>query len=160
MVAIRVTGAREIALVAAACRRIGPSRVIVNTMAKEIRRGTKPIRTAIKARAVQILPRSGGLGRYVAAARITTLVRRSAKSAGVLIRGRRKDTSGRGAPAVDLRRIDLGSTRHLSWGRPPWHPQTLRPGFFTDAVTEEGRDQLEAAIIEAAETAAREIING
>ena len=146
---------------AAACRRIGPSRVIVNTMAKEIRRGAKPIRTAIKARAVQILPSSGGLGRYVAAARITTLVRRSAKSAGVLIRGRRKDTSGRGGPAVDLRRIDLGSTRHLSWGRPPWHgPQALRPGFFTDAVTEEGRDQLERAVIEAAEAAAREIVNG
>jgi hypothetical protein len=157
---IRVTGAAEIALVAAACRRLGPSRVIVNTMAKEIRRGTKPIRDAIKARAVQILPRSGGLGRYVAAARIGTLVRRSAKSAGVKIRGRRKDTSGRGGPTVDLHRIDLGRTRHPTFGEAPWHAQTVRPGFFTDAVTDEGLDQLETAVIEAAERAAGAIANG
>lgn len=156
MVAVRVEGARRIALVAAVVRRVGTDRKIVNDMAKEIRRAVKPIRKAIKVRAVEILPSGGGLGRWTARARITGQVRRGPTTAGVRIKGT-KSTQGR---KHDLRRLDLGTTRHPTFGNPPWHAQTVRPGFFTDAVTEEGLDQLEDAVIEAADSAVVRILNG
>lgn len=154
--AIRVTGAAEIARVAAAVRAAGSDRAIVNDMAKEIRKGTLPIRKSVKARALLILPKRGGLGRWVASARITGLVRRGVHSAGVTIRGGRNSRGHR----TDLRRIDLGETRHPTWGHAPWSPQKLVPGFFTEAVTEEGSDQLERAVLVAAQNAAERIEHG
>lgn len=156
MVAIRVTGAKEIAAVAAHHRALGPSRVVVNTMARKIKQGVGPIRAAIKARAVEILPSGGGLGKWVARVRITGVVRRGATTAGVSIRAGRNSSGWRS----DIKGIDRGSTRHPTWGRAPWHAQVVRPGFFTDAVTEEGLDQLEAAVIEACEEASVKVLYG
>ena len=155
MASYRITGAAEIALVAAAVRKLGTDRKIVNDMAAAIRRGTSKIRDAIKAHEVLVLP--SGLGAYVASGKIKTLVRRAPKSAGVLIRQGRNSQHG---TRVDMRRLDAGRIRHLTWGREPWHPQTVTPGAFSEGASEEGTDQLEAAILEACENAAERLANG
>src|SRR4029077_7901479 len=98
-------------------------RKIVNDMAKEIRQGAAPIRSAIKAWAVATLPHAGGLGSWVARARITTTVRRSASNAGVTIKGSRS--------VSDLKSIDAGRVRHPAWGHRPWVAQSVPAGFFT-----------------------------
>ena len=148
----KITGAEAIALVAAEVRAMGSDRKIVNDMAARIRQGTSKIRDAIKAHEVAVLP--SGLGSYVASGKIKTLIRRGATTAGVVVRQGRNSQHG---TRVDMRRLDQGRIRHLTWGREPWHPQTVTPGAFTDGATREGLDQLEAAVIEAAEEAAERI---
>jgi hypothetical protein len=155
---IRATGAEEIALVAAAVRAVGSDRKIVNDMRKEIRKSVKPIRTAIRENAIETLPHRGGLGAEVARLRVTGVIKTSASSAGVTIRGSKKSKIG--GDKSDLRRMDQGMIRHPSWGHSPWSAQKVAPGFFTDAVTQEGADQLEQAVITAAENAARRIVHG
>jgi hypothetical protein len=150
---IRVTGAEEIARVAALVRAAGSDRRIVNDMAREIRRAVVPVRREIRARALLVLPRRGGLGKWVASARWVGVVRRGADSAGVSIRGGRNSRHRR----TDLSAIDRGSTRHPTWGRPPWHAQLLVPGFASESVQGEGADQLERAVLVAADNAARRI---
>lgn len=152
MAEYKITGAAEIALVAAAVRKLGTDRKIVNDMASEIRKGTSKLREAIKAHEILVLP--SGLGAYVAAAKIKTLVRRGPRTAGVLIRQGRNSQHG---TRVDMRRIDAGRVRHLTWGREPWHPQVVKAGAFSDGASEEGADQLEAAILEACERAAERL---
>jgi hypothetical protein len=154
-VAIRVTGAAEIAAIAAACRSLGVDRSIVNDMAKEIRKAVPPIRRAVKVRAVQILPHRGGLGSWVAKARITSSIRTSGNSAGVKIKGGRNSRGGRS----DLKAIDAGQVRHPTWGHRPWSAQAVRAGFFTDAATPVARDHLERAVLVAADHAAERILH-
>lgn len=154
---IRVAGSEGIAAVAAACRRVGRDRTIVNTMVKEIRQGIPPIRTSIRDNIVEELPHKGGLGVWVAKARITAKIRRAAASAGVAVRVSRTSASGK---RTDLKRIDAGTVRHPTFGHKPWRAQTVNPNSITDGVTEEGRDQLEQAALAAVARAAEVIGRG
>lgn len=151
---LKVEGAEGIALVALAVRRLGNDRTIVNNMAKEIRKAVPPVRAAIKANAVATLPHSGGLGTWVARARVSARIRRSAKSAGVTFTGGRNSKRRRS----DLKRIDGGSTRHPTFGHGPWSPQTVTPGFFTQAVTDEGAQAFRTAVVVAVDNAVRELL--
>jgi hypothetical protein len=155
---ITATGAEEIALVAAAVRSMGSDRKIVNDMAREIRKGIPPIRKAIKVNVVEYLP--SGLGPWVNKARVTGVIKRSATSAGVTIRMGRNSDSGKRS---DLKRLDsAGRIRHpTGWGDHkvgPWAAQTVRPNSISDGITQEGADQLEQAVIAAADNAARRIL--
>lgn len=151
---IEARGAAGIAEVAAAVRRLGSSRVIVNNMAKEIRRAVPPIRGAIRTNAVAYLPARGGFGKWVAKGKITARISRSARSAGVTIVDGRNSQNKR----TDMKRINAGSTRHKTFGRPPWHPQTVRSGFFDDAITDEGAAAFRAAVDVAVVNAINEVI--
>ncbi len=154
---ITVDGGAEIALVAAAVRREGTDRKIVNDMAAEIRRGVGPVTRAIREYETEVLPHGGGLNVWVAKATIRTLVRRGAKSAGVLIRQGRNSGTGRRS---DLKRLDsTGRVRHLTWGHRPWSSQTVVVGAFTQGATPELIDQGVAAVIQAADNAAERIVN-
>ena len=151
---MRVTGADEIALVAAAVRAVGSDRKIVNDMAAGIRRGVGPVRKAIRAHEVEVLP--SGLGSWMAAGKITARIRRGADSAGVtIVQGRNSGTGKRS----DLKRLDsTGRVRHLTWGHKPWSPQTVVAGSFSEGASEEGMDQLLAATLDACENAAERIV--
>jgi len=154
---IRVTGAEEIALVAAAVRAMGTDRKIVNDMAAGIRQGMGPVTRAIRAYETEVLPATGGLNLWVAKAKIRTLVRRAPKTAGVLIRQGRNSGTGERS---DLKRLDsMGRVRHPTWGRAPWHGQTVVSGAFTDGATPELLDQGMDAVINAAENAAERVCN-
>ena len=151
---MRVTGAEEIALVAAAVRAVGADRKIVNDMAAGIRRGVAPLRKAIRAHEVEVLP--SGLGEWMASGRITARVRRGATSAGVtVVQGRNSGTGKRS----DLKRLDsMGRVRHLTWGHRPWSAQTVVAGSFSEGASGEGMDQLLDATLEACENAAERIV--
>jgi hypothetical protein len=151
---IHVIGGEDIALVARAVRRLGTDRVIVNNMAKEIRRAVPPVRAAVRANAVAILPRRGGLGAWVAKTRVTARIRRSASNAGITFVGG-KNSKGKRS---DLKRMDAGQTRHPTFGHRPWVAQSVTPGFFTHAVTEEGATAFREAVVVAVDNAAREVL--
>jgi hypothetical protein len=90
-----------------------------------INRATKPLKENVRKSARDRLPRSGGLGRRVAASKIVTKRRMSGKNAGVRIVG----TSG-----YDIGSINRGRVRHLTYGHLPWSDQAVKPGFWTDPL--------------------------
>lgn len=143
---IRVYGAEDIAAVGAAVRKLGNGREIPNEMAKRIRKAVPPIRKGVKASAMATLPAGGGLGRWVGSAGIRAAVRRGPRNAGISLVSSRKSTRGKS----DLRRINLGRTRHPWWGdRRHWSPQSVPAGYF-DRGVEPGlpvfRDEVNEAI--------------
>lgn len=115
-----------------------------------INRATKPVIADIRQTAKTELPRRGGLGKRVARSKITTKRRMSGKSAGVRVVG----TSG-----YDIRSIDRGRVRHLTWGRKPWVNQKVRPGFWTTPVRE-GEPVARASIVRVMDDIARKIEKG
>jgi hypothetical protein len=102
-------------------------------MPKALRRAAKPMVLAIRAEAVASLPSGGGLGEYVAAAAISTVVKTGADNTTLQLRGRRKQTRD-GGKQVDLPAIARGLLRHLTYGRRPWVTQQVQPGFWDRGV--------------------------
>lgn len=152
---IDVRGAEGLALVATAVRRLGTDRTIVNEMAKEIRAAVPPVRKGFKANALAYLPRRGGLGAWVARAKVTARIRRSASNAGVTLVAGRNSQGGR----TDMKRMDAGKTRHPMWGnRSAWAPQTVKAGVFTDAVTDEGAQAFREATVRAVDNAVVKVL--
>lgn len=111
-------------------------RQVVKAMRRAITKPVPAIRRKIKAHAVAILPRRGGLGEWAAAATISTSVRyASARSAGVKLKGSRKSRRDKS----DLKRLDAGVVRAPSWGHRgagAWHTQQVTAGWFTDPVVD------------------------
>lgn len=154
---IDVQGAERIALVASAVRRLGADRVIVNEMAKEIRQAVPPIRSAVKANAIAYLPKKGGLNTWVAKAKITARIRRSASNAGVTIVDGRNSAQKR----TDMNKINDGTVRAPLFGnRTAWYPHRVRAGFFDDAITQDGADAFRAAVVVAVDRAAGRVLGG
>lgn len=130
---------------------------------RELRAGLRaPIpaaREKIRAAAVGMLPAGGGLGSWVAAARVGYRARlSSARSAGLTLYAGRNSSRKRS----DIKAIDAGEVRHPSWGhRGPsaWHAQTVAEGFFTRTV-EGMADQWRAATISAVDRATEELRRG
>jgi hypothetical protein len=138
---IRITGAAELARVGAELRAVTDSRVIVNEMAREIRRTAGPaIKSDVQAAALAKLPKRNGLNVWVANSRIRLLIRRGVNTAGVSVRV--------GKPGHDLRDLDGGVVRHpLRGNRKYWYDQAVTPGVISNAITESGADVLEAAVL-------------
>lgn len=153
----RVIGGADLALIGKAVRRLGADRTIVNEMTKEIRRAVPPIRAAVKQNAITYLPKRGGLNRWVASAKVTAQVRRGASNAGITVVDGRNSARKR----TDMKRINAGSTRAPLYGnRGHWYPHTVRPGFFDDAITQDGADAFRDAVIVAVDRAAGRILGG
>ena len=153
IVSIHLTGADDIRNVAREVRKLGDGRVIVNNMAKEMRAAVPPVRKAVKARALLILPHRGKLGKWVASSTIRASVRRSQRNAGVSLVGGRNSAGGRS----DLKRIDRGMVRAPAWGnRRHWHLEKVPAGFFTDAVQEHS-DEFRDACVRAVDKAVKEV---
>lgn len=154
---IHVYGADDIARVAAAVRELGDGRTIPNQMTKRIRRAVPPIRKAVKASALAILPSGNGLNAWVAKAGVRASVKRGARSAGVLLVSSRRSQGSQS----DIRSINRGRTRHPLFGnRGFWFPQTVVPGYFTKAVEGDGLDAFRREVDEAIGAAVREVFGG
>lgn len=147
---------REIADVAAAVRKLGSDRTIVNELSKEIRRGgTKTVRPAVKASALAILPKRGGLNAWVAKSSIRIAIRRGARSAGISVVVGRNSKGGR----TDSKRIDAGRVRAPAWGnRKAWHVQTVTPGYATDPLTGPVVDEFRDLAATAVDNAVRRLL--
>jgi hypothetical protein len=91
-------------------------------MMRNIRVATLPARAAVRASAMETLPKEGGLNAWVAQATTRTSVLTGARTAGVVIR-----VSKRGH---DMKDIDAGTVRHPVYGnRGTWVAQSVTPGF-------------------------------
>ncbi len=132
------------------------SRAVTNACARGIRAAVKPARTAIKAAALNTMPKAGGLNVWVSKISISAQVRLSGRRAGVKLKGGRNSQGGRS----DITRIDAGRVRAPSWGRKTkaaWHNVAVTPGFFTGtaAALPDWRDEVDRAVDDALDTIRR-----
>jgi hypothetical protein len=132
-------------------------KIVLRELRKEIRKPVPKARKAIKAKALDTLPRHGGLNEWVASTRITASIRLSGRSTGVRLKGGRNSFKKRS----DIRAIDKGRVRAPAWGhRTAWHLQAVRPGFFTETVAEDFLSEWRGAVATAAENAVEVLKRG
>jgi len=122
-------------------------REIVKAIGKGVRAGVPAVRKAIRQRAVDTLPHSGGLGRWVARSSITAQVKLQARSGSIKLKGGRNSAGARS----DIKSIDAGRVRAPSWGRrtaASWHTQSVPAGFFTEpaASAKDWHDDVDQAV--------------
>jgi len=152
---IRVDGSRKIAAVASALRHLGTDRTIVNEMASEIRKASKPMAKAITDSALEHLPKRGGLNQWVAEAKVRTSIRRGTRTAG--IRFVVSHTSLRGK--TDMAAINRGKLRHPVYGnRRKWVLQAVEPGFGDKALEGPIADEFRAAAGRAIDKAVERVV--
>lgn len=119
---------------AAELRAFDGRRQVVRALRRALTRVSRPALKDVRAHAVAILPASGGLGAWVAKARISVRVGYTSRTAGVRMRGTRKSAKDRS----DLASIDAGMVRAPSWGRRSrgaWHDQAVPAGWWTDPLS-------------------------
>lgn len=108
---------------------------ILKEFKKEVRKPVPAVRSAIRDRARSILPRAGGLGKWVARIRINVKFRLSGRRTGITLTGGQNSAGGRS----DTKAIDRGRVRAPTFGhrtKGSWHTQIVNSGFFTDPVEE------------------------
>lgn len=143
-------------------RQFERSGAVSKAVRQKIREPVPVVRRRIKAVAVATLPSSGGLGRWVAATKITASFTFVGKGAGIRLRGGRRSAANLRGTTVggqsDIRAIDRGRVRHPFWGRRfrgQWRTQNVTPGFFTKTAAES--PEWDKAITEALDIAVKEI---
>lgn len=129
---------------------------VVKQLKGEIRKPLPEVRKAIRRRALDTLPKRGGLNRWVARTRVLGQVRVTGRGVEIKLVGRRKSQAG----TSDLKRLDRGRIRHPTFGqrgKGMWHTQAVRPGYFTDPAAEidQWREAVERACAEAVKTIGR-----
>lgn len=133
-----VTGAAQLAALGKALKETGDKDLRKELM-KSAQRATKPVKAEVKKSAVDTLPSAGGLGDFVAKARIVTQTKAQGRNVGVRIRGSRQKQHK--ASRVDLHAINRGRVRHPVYGR--WSTrrgksiaqiQLVKKGFFTSVM--------------------------
>lgn len=110
-------------------------RDITRAMSKGIRKAAPPVRKKIRAAAVELLPRAGGLGTWVSKVRVNLRIKTSGRRAAITMVGGLNADGGR----ADMKRIDAGRVRAPSWGhktKAAWHNETVPAGFFTDTAAD------------------------
>jgi len=127
-----------------------------------------------------------GLGDYVAELGVVAKVSATGRNAGIRITGskskakaeahrrrqarknskrkpsrqRAASTSLRGQGLVDLNAINRGRVKAPTFGHRPWHVQTVKPGFFTDAMTGPVAAAARQAAVDAVSAIERDITRG
>jgi hypothetical protein len=100
-------------------------------MYRNIRLATLPARAAVRASAMETLPKSGGLNAWVAKATTRTTILTGARTAGVAIRVTKR--------GHDMKDVDAGVVRHPVFarsGRPrTWVSQSVPSGFASRPLT-------------------------
>ncbi len=132
MADISVTGAEKFASVAKALRQAG-DKELQKELYSALNRATKPMRAEAKKSAEQNLPRTGGLNKRVARARMSTR-RRAGKNPGVKI-------VATGMSQLGL--MDKGRVRHPVWGnRGHWVNQPIPQArdWFTRPMEDGAKD--------------------
>lgn len=122
-------------------------------MNKKIRVATLPARPAIRASALATLPKRGGLNAYVAQATTTTSVLTGLKTAGVVVRVKRRNR--RTGKPNDMKDMDAGDIRHMVFGNPRvWAAQSVPAGFATKPMQKLAPAVGAACVVAMRETAA------
>lgn len=130
-------------IVAAQIKEFDDRRALIKAMRTAIRKPLPKIRKAIKDKALSILPKGGGLNRWVAASRVNGAVQVNSRRVRMRVRAGRNSAGSRS----DVKAIDRGRVRAPSWGRKgegDWHTQAVPPSFFTDPAQDGADDVFEA----------------
>lgn len=109
--------------------------VILRTLRQEMPKAVPQVRKAIRSRALDSLPKGGGLNKWAAAIQIRSNVDIYGRTVHIKLRGGRNSLKNKS----DINRLDAGTVRHPSWGRRgrgQWHVTAVTPGFFSDPVAE------------------------
>jgi hypothetical protein len=132
---------------------------VIKEFRQNVRKPLPGIRKAVKAQAMAILPKSGGLNAWVAKSTVSLVLKmRSATSAQIKLKAARKSQKNKS----DLNRIDKGRVRAPSWGKrtaASWHTQSVSPGFFTEPA-KDSKDEFIKVAQDAIDTATERIRNG
>lgn len=148
MVNLRVEGADKLSKLAKDLKRVG-DKELSKELYSALNRATKPIRAEAKKSGEAKLPKTGGLNKRVAKARLSTR-RRAGKNPGVRI-------VAKGMDQLDL--MDKGQVRHPVYGnRARW---TLQPipdakGWFTEPM-EDGAETVREEILAAIDEVAKKL---
>ena len=67
--------------------------------------------------------------------------------------------SREGLGTDDMAGVDGGQIFHPRWGSSPWYGQGVAPGSISDPIVDEGGDQLEEAVLGAADGVVRRIVS-
>lgn len=154
MTQISITGAEGIAALAAAVRRLGDDRTIVNHMSREIRDWGKLVVEDARANAIRRFGKRGGLAFWVYCAGYRIRILRGQRRAGVSVvvgrNGQQKRAYLRGVDVTGIVRSPLfGDREH-------WHETRFKAGWVTDAG-EANRDEFMQRIDTAIARAFREV---
>ena len=132
----KVVGVEKMNALARDLKGVANKKEILKALRKELKEPVPKVRAGIRAEALRILPGRGGLGAWVAKARIAASVKvNTGRSAGITLKAGRNSQGQRS----DLDAIDRGRVRAPSWGRrtrASWHTQQVAPGFMSDTVAE------------------------
>lgn len=148
MTEVRIEGAQKLKAVYADLKEMGDGK-LRRELTKAIREATKPAKDAVKASALDKLPKRGGLADLVAASRVTNVIKLGSKTAGVQIKAINAGDN--------IRATDAGHVRHPVYGnRAVWKNQDVTPGWFTEPV-EQSAPAVRAAVIKALDDMASRI---
>ena len=148
MADLEIRGADTFARVSKALKRAGDKELRKELYAG-INRATKPMRAEAKKSAERNLPRTGGLNKRVARARLTTR-RRTGKNPGISIVAKGMD---------QLALMDRGYVRHPVFGnRKRWSTQPIpdAEGWFTTPM-EDGAPQARKEIVKSLDGIAKKL---
>jgi hypothetical protein len=135
--------AKDLPLIKAKLKELGDGNTIPRELAREVRSEVPPLRDSVQLAALVLLPRGGGLNRWVAASKVRASISYSRRKAGIRLVGSRNSMGGRS----DLAGIDAGVVRAPNYGYRggKWHAQAVRPGFFSESVQRVGTERMKAA---------------
>lgn len=148
---IRITGAENFKALGARLREQGDvGKGLRRELYKNIDRATKPLRDEVKRAEAAELPHRGGLAALVSGTRISTSKRNTGRTAGIRLTQKGK--------LRQLPAMDQGHLRHKTFGRPPWKPQEIKSGWWTETLnSSQSQAQVRAAVLAAMEETARKI---
>lgn len=157
---VRVDGVDQLKVLARDLRRAGRTDLKIE-FKKEINRFARDnsIKDKIHDSAMEMLPSGGGhkrkprvrgkrkdgkprvprkrsktrplpLNKYVAKAKVKVAANLGGRNIGVAIIG----SQSKKGKKVDLEGINSGTVRHKTFGRKPWHSQSVPPGFFDKPI--------------------------
>lgn len=120
-------------------------------LSNEVRKAARPSGDEAKQAALRVLPKHGGLNKFVATSRTTVRTTTSGKNVGVRLTASKK--------GHDLRSIDDGFVRHPIYGdRSRFVSQRVPVGWFTLAVQKSG-PAVQKAVVDAIGKALTELHN-
>jgi len=132
--------AEELRLLSTRLRATGQSGLKKN-MSKAIRTATLPARQAVKQELRDVMPKAGGLNTYLASASVVSAVLTGPKTAGVVIRGRKR---GHDLAAINR----TGTVRHPVFGnRKAWATTQVPSGWWEHVLEPFGAGVHEALVI-------------
>jgi hypothetical protein len=122
VITVQMNGQRELAQLAKRLKAAG-DKGIRRELTKAFNEATEPAKDEVRASALDVLPRAGGLAERVASARVSTRTRLTGSSPSVKLTQRIK--------GYDLKVIDKGWVRHPVHGhRGSWVNQQVPEGYW------------------------------